>query len=37
LDYEKLISTGVQAKILIGSFLPFSTASVTSGHGAKSA
>jgi putative tryptophan/tyrosine transport system substrate-binding protein len=28
LDYEKPVSTGAQAKILIGSFLPFSTVSV---------
>jgi hypothetical protein len=27
LDYEKPVSTGAQAKILIGSFLPFSTVS----------
>jgi hypothetical protein len=32
-DYEKPVSTGVQAKILIGSFLPFSTASVINGRG----
>jgi hypothetical protein len=30
LDYEKPVSTGVQAKILIGSFLPFSTVSTNS-------
>jgi hypothetical protein len=29
LDYEKPASTGAQAKISTGSFLPFSTASVT--------
>jgi hypothetical protein len=28
LDYEDSISTGAQAKISIGTFLPFSTASV---------
>jgi hypothetical protein len=32
LDYAKPVSTGVQAKILIGSFSPFSTASTHSGH-----
>jgi hypothetical protein len=32
LDYEKLVSTGVEVKILISSFLPFSTASAHSGH-----
>jgi hypothetical protein len=31
LDYEKPVSTGAQAKILIGSFLPFSTVSALSG------
>jgi hypothetical protein len=30
LDYEKPVSTGVQAKISIGSFLPFSTVSTHS-------
>jgi len=30
LDYEKPVSTGVQAKISIGSFLPFSTVSANS-------
>jgi hypothetical protein len=33
LDYEDSISTGAQAKISIGSFLPFSTVSVISGRG----
>jgi hypothetical protein len=28
LDYEESVSTGAQAKISIGSFLPFSTVSV---------
>jgi hypothetical protein len=32
LDYGKPVSTGVQAKILIGSFSPFSTASTQRGH-----
>jgi hypothetical protein len=34
LVYEKPVSTVAQAKISVSSFLPFSTASVTSGHGA---
>jgi len=34
LDYKKPVSTGAQAKISIGSFLPFSTASVNSGNNA---
>jgi hypothetical protein len=32
LDYKKPVSAGAQAKISIGSFLPFSTASTHSGH-----
>jgi len=32
LDYEKPVSTGVKAKKLIGSFLPFSTVSVMNFH-----
>jgi hypothetical protein len=28
LDYEESVSTGAQAEILIGSFLPFSTVSI---------
>jgi hypothetical protein len=31
LDYEKQVSTGAQAKVLIGSFWPFSTASTLNG------
>jgi hypothetical protein len=34
LDYEKPVSTGAQAKNLIGSFLPFSTASTQLRHAA---
>jgi hypothetical protein len=32
LDYEKPVSTNAQAKISIGSFLPFSTASIETGR-----
>jgi hypothetical protein len=32
LDYEKPVSTGAQAKISIGSFWPFSTASTHNRH-----
>jgi hypothetical protein len=32
LDYTKPVSAGAQAKILVGAFLPFSTASAISRH-----
>jgi hypothetical protein len=32
LDYGKPVSTGAKAKISMGSFLPFSTASTQIGH-----